>query len=55
MQEPFPLLTYLDISTKDDNIPVLLAEFLGGSAPRLQEITLYGIPYPTSPTLLVDH
>jgi hypothetical protein len=38
-----------------DNIPVLPAEFLGGSAPRLQEITLYGIPYPTLPTLLVDH
>jgi hypothetical protein len=53
-QEPFPLLTYLDISTRGDNIPVIPAEFLGGSAPSLQEIILYGIPYPSLPTLLLS-
>jgi hypothetical protein len=53
-QEPFPLLTYLDISTREDNIPVLPSEFLGGSAPHLKEITLYGIPYPSLPTLLLS-
>ena len=26
--------------------PALPVEFLGGSAPRLRNITLYGVPYP---------
>jgi hypothetical protein len=52
MQKPFPLLTYLEISTR--SAPVLTAEFLGGSAPRLQEIILGGISYPALPTLLLS-
>ena len=54
MQEPFPVLTYLDISTGIYHFPVLPADFLGGSAPRLQEITLSGIPYPALPALLLS-
>jgi len=46
------MLTYLDISSRDEEAPVLPAEFLGGSAPRLQEIILSGIPYSALPTLL---
>jgi hypothetical protein len=52
MQKPFPLLTYLEISTR--GAPVLHSEFLGGSAPRLREIILAGISYPALPTLLLS-
>ena len=54
MQKPFPVLTYLEISTRDLNFPSIPADFLGGSAPRLQEITLSGIPYPGLPALLLS-
>jgi hypothetical protein len=54
MQEPFPVLTHLDIGLDRDDVPVLSAEFLGGSAPRLQEITLSFFPYPALPTLLLS-
>ena len=53
MQEPFPMLTRLFIGSEDVNAPVLPDAFLGGSAPRLQEIALSGIPYPTLPALLL--
>ena len=53
MQEPFPALTCLHLRTSEvGNVPELPAKFLGGSAPSLQEVSLYGIPYPTLPTLL---
>jgi hypothetical protein len=54
MQEPFPVLTRLFVGSDDVNAPVLPSEFLGGSAPCLQEIALSGIPYPTLPTLLLS-
>jgi hypothetical protein len=54
MQEPFPVLTRLEIFAKDGKSPVFPPEFLGGSAPSLQEIIFYGIPYPTLPTLLLS-
>ena len=54
MKKPFPMLTTLRISSKDGYAPVLPADFLGGSAPRLQEIELYGIPFPALPTLLLS-
>jgi len=54
MQEPFPVLTRLFIGSDDVNAPVLPGAFLRGSAPRLQEIALSGIPYPTLPTLLLS-
>jgi hypothetical protein len=54
MQEPFPVLTRLFIGSDDVDVPVLPGAFLGGSAPRLREIALSGIPYPTLPTLLLS-
>ncbi|KAH9171732.1 hypothetical protein EDB89DRAFT_1069135 [Lactarius sanguifluus] len=54
MQEPFPVLTCLHVGSKDSDAPVLPVEFLGGSAPRLQEIQLQGIPFPALPTLLLS-
>ena len=54
MQKPFPALTHLTIIPKSigKHTPVLPAEFLGGSAPCLQEITLSCISCPALPTLL---
>ncbi|KAH9171544.1 hypothetical protein EDB89DRAFT_1970441 [Lactarius sanguifluus] len=54
MQEPFPALTLLRLSSNDGDVPVLPSAFLGGSAPRLQEICLDGIPFLTLPTLLLS-
>ena len=54
MQEPFPILTYLCILSWGGNIPVLPDGFLGRSAPCLQEISLYGVPFPALPTLLLS-
>ncbi|KAH9170323.1 hypothetical protein EDB89DRAFT_2072154 [Lactarius sanguifluus] len=54
MQEPYPVLKHLNISSKVGNVPVLPAKFLGGSAPRLQEVYLCGIPFPTLPTFLLS-
>ena len=52
MRQTFPLLTSLYIGSGDG--PVLPAEFLGGSAPRLGEIELEGISFPELPTLLLS-
>ncbi|KAH8979782.1 hypothetical protein EDB86DRAFT_3107855 [Lactarius hatsudake] len=59
MQEPFPVLTslYIHLDNEDDApvLPrVLPAEFLGGSAPRLQFIELDSIPFPELPTFLLS-
>jgi hypothetical protein len=57
MLQPFPVLTCLEIYMMDSPAapaPVLPAEFLGGSAPCSQKITLYNIPYPALPTLLLS-
>jgi F-box-like len=54
MQVPFPALTYLDLKFSDQwpRAPVLPDTFLGGSAPRLQSLMLWGIPFPELPKLL---
>ena len=56
MQEPLPMLTDLYMRQTDFtvNTPVLTAEFLGGFAPHMQEVTLYHIPFPALPTLLLS-
>ena len=54
MQEPFPALTRLEMFSTDEIVSVFPAEFLGGSAPRLQEITLGEIPFPTLLALLLS-
>jgi F-box-like len=54
-QVPFPALTSLKLNFFGDKsvpAPVLPDTFLGGSAPRLQRLTLCGIPFPTLPKLL---
>ncbi|KAH9031500.1 hypothetical protein EDB85DRAFT_1335496 [Lactarius pseudohatsudake] len=52
MQEPFPELRRLAISSRCQNMPILPDNFLGGSAPCLREILFRSIPFPALPTLL---
>ena len=54
MQRPFPELTRLELGNGFESFPVLPASFLGGSAPRLQKLTLDGIPFPELPKLLLS-
>jgi hypothetical protein len=54
MQKPFTVLSRLHIFSRDGDGLVLPAEFLGGSAPHLQDITLSSIPYPSLPALLLS-
>jgi hypothetical protein len=54
MQEPFPALTDLELRSADENAAVLSDSFLGGSAPRLQDLRLGGIPFPALPKLLLS-
>ena len=59
MQEPFPLLTHLDLHLdimcwRGKDALVLTSEFLGCSAPRLQEIILCRISFPALPSLLLS-
>ncbi|KAI0250974.1 hypothetical protein BJV78DRAFT_516212 [Lactifluus subvellereus] len=53
MQEPFPALTLLQLWTHE-TVPALPDMFLGGSAPRLQRLTLSGIPFPGLPRFLLS-
>ncbi|KAH9029648.1 hypothetical protein EDB85DRAFT_2147135 [Lactarius pseudohatsudake] len=52
MQEPFPKLRDLAISSRSQDMPVLPDGFLGGSAPSLREISLNGVHFPELPTFL---
>jgi hypothetical protein len=52
--KPFPALTRLILSSNDEKAPVLPDSFLGGSAPRLREIVLSGIPFPGIGKLLLS-
>jgi hypothetical protein len=49
MQEPFPVLTHIDIFSTGGGLP---GGFLGGSAPRLLKISLCNISFPALPILL---
>src|SRR6266852_222788 len=53
MQQPFPALTSLRLSSDDNEAPALSDSFLGGSAPRLQYLQLNCIPFPGLPKLLL--
>jgi hypothetical protein len=53
MQEPFLELTSLKLATYD-KLRVIPDSFLGGSAPRLQVLSLERIPYPGLPKLLLS-
>ena len=52
IDEPFSELTSLDLTSFAPNVPVLPDSFLGGSAPQLRSLNLFGIPYPSIGTLL---
>ena len=53
IDEPFPALTSLQLSSfRRENVSVLPASFLGGSAPCLRSLELDGIPYPSIGKLL---
>ena len=54
MQEPFPELTYLQLSSCEEPVPVVPDSFLGGSAPCLGFLVLGGIPFPGLPKLLLS-
>ena len=47
MDEPFPELTSLTLSSFGQNVPVLPDSFLEGSVPRLRSLYLNGISYPS--------
>jgi hypothetical protein len=53
MQQPFPALTYLELQPAE-TAGVVPRSFLGGSAPRLQSLLLYRIPFPGLPKLLLS-
>jgi F-box-like len=54
MQEPFPELTFLQLSSSRESVPIVLDSFLGRSAPRLGVLVLDGIPFPGLPELLLS-
>jgi len=54
MQEPLPVLTYVEVTTEGESAPVLPETFLGGSAPRLQSFSLHGIPFPSFPKFILS-
>jgi hypothetical protein len=55
MQEPFPVLKYLDLRYYGYQTPPVLPDtFLGGSAPHLESILLCRIPFPALPKLLLS-
>ena len=55
IDEPFLALTSLALSSyRQQNVPVLPDSFLGGSAPCLRSLHLYGIPYPSVGKLLLS-
>lgn len=54
MQEPFPELTYLCITSEGGNAPIFPPKFLGGHVPRVEELEMEGIPFPALPILLLS-
>ena len=54
IDRPFLALTSLKLFSLAQNVPVLPDSFLGGSAPRLRLLDLYGIPYPSIGKLLLS-
>src|SRR5712672_1628692 len=55
VQKPFPELTRLCVFMEDGDVASALPDsILGGSAPRLRELELGGIPFPSMPKLLLS-
>ena len=49
---PFPELRELKLGSNDANLRVIPDSFLGGSAPRLRGLWLWGLSFPSLPNLL---
>jgi hypothetical protein len=54
MQEPFPALTHLMLSSDTEIAPVVPDSFMGGSSPRLQFLWLERLPIQGVPKLLLS-
>ena len=54
MQQPFPALTQLCIQSYGQIETAVSCSLLGGSAPRLRDLDLYGVPFPALPGLLLS-
>jgi hypothetical protein len=54
MQQPFPALARLHLWSQDVPAPVAPTSFSGGSAPRLEALSLDGIPFPELRKLLLS-
>jgi hypothetical protein len=49
---PFPELRELKLASNDENLPVIPESFMGGSAPRLRGLRLWGLSFQSLPKLL---
>lgn len=54
MQDPFPMLTHLELSSRDEPVTAISENFLGGSSPLLQSLHFSNIPFPALPNLLLS-
>ena len=54
MQVPFPELTFLRLWSNGKTVSALPDSFLGGSAPRLEDLELSSVPFPGLPKLLLS-
>jgi hypothetical protein len=54
LQVPFPELTVLRLWSGGLKAPIVPDSFLGGSSPRLREISLTAVPFPGLPKLLLS-
>lgn len=54
LEEPFPALTELRLESLGDAAPALPADFLGGSAARLERVWLESIKFPAFPRFLLS-
>jgi hypothetical protein len=54
MAKPFPALIELELASFKVDPPMLSDSFMGGSAPRLRSLNLWGIPFPGMGRLLLS-
>jgi len=52
--ESFPALIELGLASSEEDPPIVPDSFLGGSAPRLRSLNLWGIPFPAIGKLLLS-
>ena len=54
MQDPFPMLEDLSLESYHDRTPIISDSFMGGAAPRLQNLFLRDVVFPALPNLLLS-